>query len=167
LLEDTAEEEPRRCPSGYSCCGGETEKLCCSDNGNITGVSAVIAPWCPPPPIFQENAGSVVCYEECSRECCSLRSAAVALRVSGDDGVATTNSPYDSGEYKANRGGCWFMHPADCVFGDNSTSCGFSYVLRVHKLNDEARESNSVVKALDNAIKDLISVTLVKNSGYR
>ena len=157
------------CPAGFSECG-LGNRFCCSDNGNIEGVSPAFSENCPPPQLFEEEQGSIVCETECcqSTGTCAFNATKVALKVTG--GTGTAQAGYEDGTSSGNTKRCWFRASTGCVYGtspnaSDPTSCGMQLTFVVLKLNDED-QSNSIVAALNDAVSSLFTTELVTIGDY-
>lgn len=159
------------CPAGFLECG-LGNRFCCSDNGDIEGVSPAFSEDCPPPQLYEEEPGSIVCETECCRSTgtCAFNTSQVALKVTGGSGTA--QGGYADGTAGAPHK-CWFRVPPSCVFGtggtspnaSDPTSCGNAQTFGVLKLNDED-QSNSIVAALNDAVSSLFTKEFVVIGDY-
>jgi hypothetical protein len=157
------------CPAGFSECG-LGNRFCCSDNGDIEGVSPAFSENCPPPQLFEEEQGSIVCETECceSTGTCAFNATKVALKVTG--GTGTAQAGYEDGTPSGNTKRCWFRRSTGCVYGtspnaSDPTSCGMQLTFVVRKLNDED-QSSSIVAALNDAVSSLFTTELVTIGDY-
>ena len=158
------------CPTGYATCG-LGNRFCCSDNGDVSAVAPAISELCPPPQLFGEEPGSMVCETECceSTGTCAFNATKVALRVTGGSGAAHGGYEDGTAQYP-HKGRCWFRSVSSCVYGtarnaSDPTSCGMEFTPRILRLNDEDH-SNSIVTALNDVVSQLISIELILTGDY-
>lgn len=157
------------CPTGFTNCN--LGSFCCSDNGDVSGVHSAYSDGCPPPQLFTEPMGSIVCETECcpSTGKCAFNATKIAIRVTNGNGTA--QGDYVTGAENPNHGTCWFRVASTCVYDGSArnstdpTSCGMELIPQILRLNDET-QGNSIVLALNNAVSSLISIDLVQIGEY-
>ena len=130
-----------------------------SDCGEASCCTVAVPDTCPPAALAESNTGSIVCSTSCDDTTCSGDTWQEAISVD-DEGKSRVLEPFKSGNPNK-RGACWLWIPAGCI-GDST--CGFTYTLTIQKLNEEDH-SSPVVKALDEAVSSLLTITLVELQG--
>jgi len=130
----------------------------CGENACCT---SAVPTTCPPALLAEVNMGSMVCSAKCCDSgLCSGDTWSEAISVD-DGGVSSVLEPYRSGQTSRRGGPCWFWVRNGCI-GDGT--CGIQYNRVVTKLNEED-QSHPIVKALNDVVSSILTITAVEIEG--